>query len=91
MLFRPLARCDAKPVASRLLETFGDFNHVLSAPVSRLTDVRGVGFALVRDFKLIEAVAHRMARARILQSPVLSSRDAPLDYSRAAISHLKTE
>jgi len=62
VLFRALPRCDVKPVASRLLETFRDFNHVLSAPVSRLTDVHGVGFALVRDFKLIEAVAHRMAR-----------------------------
>ena len=29
VLFRSLPRCDVKPVASRLLEAFGDFNRVL--------------------------------------------------------------
>ena len=91
VLFRSLPRCDVKPVASRLLEAFGDFNRVLSAPTARLTDVRGVGPAVASDLKLIEAAAHRMAQARILQSPVLSSWDALLDYCRTAMSHLETE
>jgi len=91
VLFRSLPRCDVKPVAQRLLHTFGDFNRVLSAPVPRLTDVRGVGPAVACDLKLIEAATHRMARSRILQSPVLSSWDALLDYCRTAMSHLETE
>ena len=91
VLFRSLPRCDVKPVASRLLEAFGDFNRALLAPTARLTDVRGVGPAVASDLKLIEAAAHRMAQARILQSPVLSSWDALLDYCRTAMSHLETE
>lgn len=91
VLFHSLPRCDVKPVASRLLEAFGDFNRVLSTPTARLTDVQGVGPAVASDLKLIEATAHRMAQARILQSPVLSSWDALLDYCRTAMSHLETE
>ena len=53
--------------------------------------MRGVGPAVASDLKLIEAAAHRMAQARILQSPVLSSWDALLDYCRTAMSHLETE
>ncbi len=91
VLFRSLPRCDVKPVANRLLQTFGDFNRVLSASTSRLTDVRGVGAAVASDLKLIEAAAHRMAQSRILQLPVLSSWDALLDYCRTAMAHLETE
>ncbi|MBT8459323.1 MAG: DNA repair protein RadC [Boseongicola sp.] len=91
LLFRSLPRCDVKPVADRLLKSFGDFNRVLSAPISRLTEIRGVGPAVANDLKLIEAAAHRMAQARILRSPVLSSWDALLAYCRTAMSHLETE
>ncbi|SMX24920.1 RadC family protein [Boseongicola aestuarii] len=91
VLFRSLPRCDVKPVANRLLQTFGDFNRVLSVSTSRLTDVRGVGAAVASDLKLIEAAAHRMAQSRILQLPVLSSWDALLDYCRTAMAHLETE
>ncbi len=91
ILFRSLPRCDVKPVATRLLDTFGDFNRVLSAPITRLTGVRGVGAAVAGELKLIEAAAHRMAKARILQSHVLSSWDALLEYCRTAMAHLETE
>lgn len=91
ILFRSLPRCDVKPVAERLLKTFGDFNRVLSAPIPRLTDIRGVGPAVANDLKLVEAAAHRMAQARILQSAVLSSWDALLAYCRTAMAHLETE
>ena len=91
VLFRSLPRCDVKPVATRLLDTFGDFNRVLSDPVIRLTKVRGVGAVVAGDLKLIEAAAHRMAKARILQSHVLSSWDALLEYCRTTMSHLATE
>ncbi|WP_420861842.1 RadC family protein [Algirhabdus cladophorae] len=91
ILFRSIPRCDVKPVARRLLDTFGDFNRVLAAPIERLMEVRGVGDAVAVDFKVLEAATHRMARARILQKPVLSSWDALLDYCHTAMSHRETE
>ena len=91
ILFRSITRCDVKPVARRLMETFGDFSRVLAAPLERLLDVRGVGDAVAVDLKILEAATHRMARARILQKPVLSSWDALLDYCHTAMSHRETE
>ena len=73
------------------LETFGDFNGVLSAPIPRLKEVKGVGDAIVLELKIIEAAAHRLARSRVLQRPILSSWDALIDYCHTAMAHRETE
>lgn len=91
LLFRALPRQDVKPLARLLLDTFGDFNRVVAAPVARLTAVKGVGEAVVQELKIVEAAAQRMARARVLQRPVLSSWDALLDYCHTAMAHRETE
>ena len=91
VLFRSLPRCDVKPVANRLLEAFGDFNRVLSASADQLTTIRGVGNAVAMDLKVVEAAAHRLSRARIMQRHVLSSWDALLDYCRTTMAHRTTE
>lgn len=91
VLFRSLPRCDVKPVAHRLLETFGDFNRVLSAPIERLTQVRGVGDAVAIDLKIVEAAAQRLARARVMKQPVISSWAALVDYCHTAMAHRETE
>lgn len=91
LLFRALPRCDVKPVARRLIETFGDFARVLSAPPDRLKTVRGVGPAVVLELKIAEAAAHRLARSKVIRKPVISSWDAVLDYCHTTMSHLETE
>jgi DNA repair protein RadC len=91
VLFRAIPRRDVKPLARALLEAFGDFNRVVSADPARLRAVDGAGDAVVLELKLVEAAAHRLARARVLQRPVLSSWDALLDYCRTAMAHRETE
>jgi len=91
ILFRAIPRQDVKPLARRLIETFGDFNRVLSAPPPRLMAVEGVGPAVVTELKIVEAAAQRMARARILHRPVLSSWQALLDYCHTAMAHREIE
>jgi DNA repair protein RadC len=91
VLFRAIPRQDVKPLARRLLEAFGDFSSVLSAPAQRLTEVAGVGPAVLQELRIVEAAAHRLARARVMRRPVLSSWDALLDYCRAAMGHRATE
>ncbi|MCB2134807.1 MAG: DNA repair protein RadC [Rhodobacteraceae bacterium] len=91
VLFRAIPRQDVKPLARLLLDTFGDFNRVLSAPVGRLTAVSGVGDAVVMELKIVEAAAHRLARSRIMNRQVLSSWDALLDYCRTSMAHRETE
>lgn len=91
ILFRALPRGDTKPLAKRLLAQFGNVNSVMAAPPARLLDVNGVGKAVVEQIKIMEAVAHRMARAQVMQKPVLSSWDALLAYLQTALAHQGTE
>lgn len=91
VLFRSIPRQDVKPLARKLLERFGDLNQVLSAPADRLLETGGVGDAVVTDLKIIEAAAHRMARARVMQRHVISSWDAVLDYCHTTMAHRETE
>jgi DNA repair protein RadC len=90
-LFRCLRNGDVKPLAHRLIDTFGDFNRVLSAPMERLTEVEGIGPEIALDLKLIEAATHRMSQGRVLKRPVISSWNALLDYCRVTMSHRETE
>ncbi len=91
VLFRAIPRRDVKPIAHELMDRFGDFNRVVTAPVERLRDVPGIGEAVVTELKVVEAAAHRMARAKILKQHVLSGWDALLDYCHTTMAHRETE
>ena len=91
ILFRALPRGDTKPLAKRLLAAFGDINRVLAAPPARLAEVNGVGQSVIEQLKIIEAVGHRMARAKVINQPVLSSWDALLEYLQTAMAHRANE
>ena len=91
VLFRAIPRQDVKPLARQLLDSFGDFNRVISAPVEQLRATKGVGEAVITELKIIEASAQRLARARVIQRPVLSSWEALLDYCHTAMAHRATE
>ncbi|MDO5657186.1 MAG: DNA repair protein RadC [Paracoccus sp. (in: a-proteobacteria)] len=91
VLFRAIPRQDVKPLARRLIESFGDFNRVISASPARLEQIEGVGPAVICELKIIEAAAQRLSRARVMQRPVLSSWDALLDYCHTVMSHQETE
>lgn len=91
ILFRALPRGDTKPLAKRLLKTFGDLNRVMAASPARIKDVNGAGQAVVEQLKIMEAVAHRMARAQVIQKPILSSWDSLLGYLQTAMAHQQIE
>lgn len=91
LLFRAIPRQDVKPLARQLIEMFGDLNAVITAPVGRLRSIPGVGDSIITELKLTEACAHRMARARIMDRPVISGWQALLDYCHTAMSHRETE
>lgn len=90
-LFRIIPRQDVKPLARRLIDTLGDLNGVLSAPIARLERVEGVGPAVALELKVMETVTHRMARAKIMQRHVISSWDAVLDYCHTVMAPRDTE
>jgi DNA repair protein RadC len=91
VLFAAIPRRDTKPLAKALLREFGGFAEVIAASPSRLKKVDGVGDAVVAALKTIEAAALRLAKARIIDRPVLSSWEALLDYCNATLSRSQTE
>jgi DNA repair protein RadC len=91
LLFRAIPRQDVKPLARALIDTFGDFNRVVTASTPRLLAVKGVGEAVVLELKILEAAAMRMMRARVMQRPVMASWDALLDYCHTTMAHRETE
>jgi len=91
VLFRAIPRQDVKPLARKLLDSFGDIARVVTAPPERLAQIKGVGEAVITDLKILEATAQRMARARVMKRQVISSWDALLDYCHTAMAHRDTE
>lgn len=91
VLFRALGRGDVKPLAWLLLNTFGDFNRVISASPDRLFTVKGVGQAVVLELKIVEAAAHRLARSRVMRTHILTGWDTVLDYCHTTMAHRETE
>ncbi|MGB0901128.1 RadC family protein [Halocynthiibacter sp.] len=91
ILFRAIPRRDVKPLAFALLEVFGDFNRVISAPIRRLAEVPGVGSSVIQELKIVEAAAQRMARSKVMQKPIVSSWDQLIDYCHTSMAHRETE
>ncbi len=91
VLFRSIPRQDVKPLARELIEKFGDFGRVLTASPPKLREIKGVGDAVITDLKIIEASAHRLARSKVIDRPVISSWNAILDYCHTVMSHRETE
>ena len=91
VLCRTLRRTDAKVVASVLLTRFGDYNRVISAPIARLMETRHVTRRVAQDLKIVEASAHRLARSRVMNRPLISSWEALIDYCHTAMAHRETE
>jgi len=86
ILFRALPRRDVKPLARRLLKRFGSLSETLAAPAARLTEVEGIGPAVVTELKIALAVAQRFAREPLRARPVLGSWSSVLDYCRATMA-----
>jgi DNA repair protein RadC len=91
VLFRAIPRRDVAPLARRLLATFGDLADVVSAPSARLAEVQGMGDASIAEIRIVEAAAHRLARARVMGRPAIAGWSALLDYCRTVMAHRGTE
>ena len=91
VLFRALPRRDTKPLAKALIERFGSFAEVLSAPASRLAEISGVGEAVITELYLIRASAERIAKGSLKDRTVMSSWSAVLDYCRMTMAFADKE
>lgn len=91
VLFNAIPRIDVKPLAKTLLATFGDLNGVIAASEHRLLQVEGTSPRVWLQLRILEAVAQRMARARVMAREVIGSWDALMAYCKTAMAHRETE
>ena len=91
VLFRGIPRRDVKPHAKKLIEQFGSFAEVVSAPVERLREAEGLGDAAVTELKIVQAAALKLSQARVLNRPVLRSWAKVMEYCTASIAYGDTE
>jgi len=91
VLFRSIPRQDTKPIAKQLIETFGSFAEVLSAPENRLREFKGIGEAVITDLKVVQAAAQRFAHGQVRKKTMLSSWSEVIDYCRAAMAFSEKE
>ncbi len=91
LLFLAFKQGDTKPLAKALVNRFGSFAAVLSAPTRVLLDTDGLGPHAVSAIRLVQAAAQRLARAELQESPVLGKWDQLLDYLTLAMARDSVE
>src|SRR5215510_3347216 len=91
LLFRAIPLRDIKPLAKNLITTFGSFAEVISAPIARLAEVKGLGTTAITELKIIHAAANRLARGQVRKRPVLSSWSNVIDYCRTTMAFAEKE
>ncbi|MCB4770687.1 DNA repair protein RadC [Ancylobacter sp. Lp-2] len=91
VLFRAVPRADVKPLAKKLVERFGSFAEVIAAPPARLREFKGVGEAIITEFKLIGSAVERVTRAQVRARPVLSSWSSVIAHCRASMAFADRE
>jgi DNA repair protein RadC len=91
VLFRAIPQRDVKPLAKDLIATFGSFPEVISAPSTRLAEIKGIGDAAITELKIVHAAASRLARGQVQKRPVLSSWSSVIDYCRTTMAFAERE
>ncbi|WP_405402145.1 DNA repair protein RadC [Paracoccus sp. Ld10] len=91
LLFNAVSKIDVKPLAKRLLATFGDLNGVVAASEHRIRQVEGADRWVYLQLRLVDAFAQRMAQAKVLQREVVSSWQALISYCRTCMAYRETE
>ncbi len=87
VLFNAIPRRDTKPLAKELIARFGTFAEVVSAPETRLREIKGVSARVITELKLVRAAALRLMQGQIMERKVLSSWDQVVAYCRAVMAY----
>jgi DNA repair protein RadC len=91
LLFASYPRKDVKPLAKIILKKFGSFAKAIHASKEELSQIEGVGQAVIFNFKLMQQAVHLCLKEEISKNPILGSWKALLDYLTVKMQHLKTE
>ena len=93
LLMGYIPRKDVKPLAKKLLKSFGDLGEVLHAPVSKLINIEGIGENTAINIAVMQACWHRgnLQKLQNEKGLILSTVDAITDYLRSTMGYLAVE
>jgi DNA repair protein RadC len=91
VLFLALPRRDTKPIAKALLLRFGSFANIITAPVAELRSIEHMKDAGPAMLKAVHAAALRLAKAEVIDRPLLNNRDRLMNYLSAVLSRERVE
>jgi len=84
-------RRDVRRLARGLLARFGSFAGVIAAPRASLRSFPGLGDSAIDALKLAREAGCRLARAELMNRPLLSSWDKVIAYARCELAHAEIE
>jgi DNA repair protein RadC len=87
ILFSAIPRRDVKPLAKRLLATFGNLPALMNASIEDFTRIDGISDTTAILLKTMTAVSHRALKQDLLNRPVLNSWNRLIDYCTATMAH----
>jgi len=82
---------DMKDQAKEAIERFGTLRGVLEAAPEELRKIKGIGPVNSLSIKIVQEVARRFLKERILEKPVLDSAQAIFDYLYHSMRDRKNE
>ena len=91
LLFFAFKKGDTKPLAKSLINRFGSFANVIAAPLPALTDTPGLGPHSLTALKLVQEAGQRLARAEVMNLPVLNNWDRLMEYLTTMLAREKVE
>lgn len=91
VLYLALPRRDTKALARALLGRFGSFAGTIAAPLEDLRRIDGLGDAAAAALKTVQAAALRLARAEVVDRPVLTNWDRLMEYLNAVMARERVE
>lgn len=91
LLFFAMPKGDTKPLAKALINQFGSFAAVLTAPQKELFAVHGLAEFGISALKLVQASALRLVKAELADRPVLNNWERLMDYLTAVLARERIE
>ena len=91
LLFFAFKTGDTKPLAKSLINRYGSFASLLATPADQLLASAGLGQHSVVALKLVQDAALRLARAEVMDKPILNNWERLMDYLTAMLAREKIE
>ena len=91
MLFLIFKRKDVKPLAKRLIERFKTVDTILSAPLTELTKIEGIGQTSAEAIKIINGIFVAAIKSRLIKKKHINCFEDVINYCKVNMKNLIAE